>query len=81
LASDFIIDNELPPLLKAAEEKGTTILPLVLKPCRFIRDKKLSAFQAINDPRRPLIMLSDAEREEIFAQITERIETDIHFRE
>ena len=27
IASDFIINNELQPLLKNAEEKGTVILP------------------------------------------------------
>ena len=40
LASDFIIDNELPPLLHAAEEKGKIILPVIVKPCRFLKDPK-----------------------------------------
>ena len=41
LASDFIRNNELPPILKSAESKGTRILPVVLKPCRFSRDRAL----------------------------------------
>ena len=45
LASDFITDNELPPLLRNAEEKGTRIIPLILKPCRFTRDKNLREFR------------------------------------
>jgi hypothetical protein len=32
LASHFIVDNELPPLLAAAEGRGTIILPVILKP-------------------------------------------------
>ena len=39
LSSDFIIDNELPPLLRNAEERGTRIIPLIIKPCRFTRIK------------------------------------------
>jgi hypothetical protein len=74
LASDFIVDNELPPLLKAAEERGTVVLPLVLTPCRFVRDPNLAAFQAINDPRQPLIALPGAEREAIYARLAERVE-------
>jgi hypothetical protein len=74
LASDFIVDNELPPLLKAAEERGTVVLPLVLTPCRFVRDLNLAAFQAINDPRRPLIALPGAEREAVYARLAERVE-------
>lgn len=32
LSADFINNKEIPSLLKAAEEDGVTILPLILKP-------------------------------------------------
>ena len=35
LASDFIIDNELPQLLNAAKEKETVILLIKVKACYF----------------------------------------------
>jgi len=44
LASDFITNDELPPILTAAEQKGTRIIPIILKPCRFARDKNLRHF-------------------------------------
>jgi len=74
LASDFIVDNELPPLLKYAEEKGTVILPVIVKPCRFVSNKALSVYQAINDPKLPLSKLDDNDREEIYDKLAERIE-------
>lgn len=77
LASDFIVDNELPPLLQAAEKKGTVILPVIVKPCRFIRDKNLSQFQAINDPRLPLFALSEPDQETLYARVGERIESEL----
>lgn len=78
LASDFIIDNELPPLLKNAESHGTRIIPVICKPCRFARDKNLNHFQAINDPREPLISLSDGEQEKIFDMVSEFIEKSMN---
>jgi hypothetical protein len=80
LASDFIVDNELPPLLAAAEERGTAIIPLILKPCRFERDDNLSCFQAINSPKEPLLKLSAVEQEELYAKVAERIEKEIRSR-
>jgi hypothetical protein len=74
LASEFIASNELPPLLAAAEAKGTRIIPVIVKPSRFLRDERLSRFQAINDPARPVIVMMEAEREELFARLTETIE-------
>src|SRR5258706_15175147 len=58
LASEFVALDELPPLLTAAAQKDTIILPLILSPSRFLRTKSLSQFQAINDPMRPLINLT-----------------------
>jgi hypothetical protein len=54
LASDFIAENELPPLLGKAERGGATILAVIVSPCGFRREKKLSDYQAVNDPSKPL---------------------------
>jgi hypothetical protein len=75
LASDFIINNELPPLLKEADEKGTVIIPVILKPCRFTREEALSAFQSINSPEEPISGMEDHARELVFDAVAERIES------
>lgn len=77
LASDFIIDNEMPPLLQGAREKGTMILPVILKPCRFARDRNLSQFQALNPPSEPVLLLSPVEQEVIWDRVAYAIEAEI----
>lgn len=74
LASDFITDNELPPLLRNAENKGTRIIPLILKPCRFARDVNLRHFHAINDPDKALINLPAGEREMLYDSVAAEVE-------
>jgi hypothetical protein len=74
LASDFISKDELPPLLKAAEQDGATILPLILKTSRYANHKKLSKFQAVNDPQKePLSKLTEDEQDDILVRLTDRI--------
>lgn len=73
LASDFIADNELPPLLSAARDEGVVILPVVLKPCAFSDSPDLATFQAVNDPKAPLIALDEAEREQLWAEIARTV--------
>ena len=72
LASDFIAKDELPPFLKAAEEEGATILPVIVKPSLFAKTK-LSIFQAVNDPSKPLSTLSEAEQDAILVKLAERV--------
>jgi len=74
LASDFITDNELPPILRNAEEKGTRIIPIIVKPCRFTRDKNLRHFQAINDPKDALILLSEGDQEKHYDAVAAEVE-------
>lgn len=74
LASDFIVTNELPPLLKAAEEDGATILPVIISPCRFTRMDSLSRFQAVNDPAKPLVQMRRAGREKALDQVARAVE-------
>ena len=49
-ASDFIDENELPPMLAAAQAKGVRILPVILSASRFARDPSLARFQTVNSP-------------------------------
>ena len=73
LASDFISTDELPLLLKAAKNEGTTILPLILKPCLFTKHKELEEFQSVNEPSQPLSSLSENDQEEVLVDLANRI--------
>lgn len=78
LASDFIVENELPPILKKAEVEGTRIVPIILKPCRFSREKHLSQFQSLNPPDKPLLSMSDVEQEEMWDRLSQDIEIELN---
>ncbi len=72
LASDFIAEIELPSLLKAAKEKGATILPLIIHPCDYATSP-LSIFQAVNDPNEALSELPKPEQERHYIKLVKRI--------
>ena len=73
LASDFIVTNELPPLLEAAEKDGAVILSVIVSPSRFLKTS-LAQYQAVNNPNNSLIKLSKGEQEDVFVDVAERIE-------
>lgn len=60
LASDFIANDELPPILRKAVVEGTRVLPLIVAPCSF-EVSEISDFQAINSPDRTLADLGNDE--------------------
>ncbi len=72
LASDFIAHHELPPLLKAAQRAGATILPLIISDSAFL-DSELAAFQAINPTDQPLNTLNEGQIEQVLVQLYWRI--------
>lgn len=76
LASDFISTDELPPLLRKAEEEGTRILPLIVAPCSYGLSE-LSDFQAINSPDKTLadIEANDAAVERVYLELVKTIQT------
>lgn len=80
LASDFIVNNELPPLLIKADSKGLRILPVILKPCGFRRDPILSTFQSANDPTLPLLGLSLIEQEWLYDKVADEVAKEISAR-
>lgn len=73
LASEFIMDNELAPLLQAAESDG-----VIVSPCRFEKTQGLRQFQSVNPPSRSLIGMDRTKREEVFVRIADAIEAVIY---
>lgn len=73
LESKFIRDNELPPLLKAAEVDGALVLPIIAGPSLFLKKSELSQFRAVNIPEKPLISMTEGEQETTFLLVAERI--------
>ena len=72
LASQFIAEDELPPLLKSAKTRGTVILPIILSPCGF-DFSPLSHFQAANDPSKPLTKMNSHQKEELWNKVAKII--------
>ncbi len=69
LGSEFIATNELPPLLKAAENDGAAILILIVKPCLFEEFPDLNQYQAMNPPNRPVSKMVEDEKEELLVNL------------
>src|SRR4051794_3439679 len=74
-ASDFIDENELPPLLAAAEAKGVRILSVIISVSRFVQYPDLARFQAVNPPVRPLNEMPPAEQETVLDRLAHTIES------
>ncbi|MBN1322104.1 MAG: toll/interleukin-1 receptor domain-containing protein [Thermoleophilia bacterium] len=72
LASQFIRDHELPPLLQAARERGAIIIPVIVSPSLFAHTPELVAFQAVN-LERPLVDLPKGEQELVLVRVAETI--------
>jgi HEAT repeat protein len=73
LASDFITENELSPLLDAAEQQGLTVVWVLLSHCLYERSK-IVEYQAAHDLSQPLDSLSAAEQNRVLAEICRRIQ-------
>lgn len=71
-ASEFIANEELPELLKAANEEGATILSIIAKPCDF-KNSQLSIYQAMNDPNNTLLSMSELHKEELWVNLVTQV--------
>ena len=69
LGSEFISTDELPPLLKAAENDGAVILIVILKPCLFEEFPALNQYQAMNPPNNPVIKMTYSDKEELYVNL------------
>jgi hypothetical protein len=73
LASDFIMRHELPPLLAAAEERGTIVMPVIVGHSPYEDMPELARFQAANSPDRPLSSMRPSEWSRVLVNLARTI--------
>jgi hypothetical protein len=78
LASDFVVSNELPPLLHKAARGGLLVVPLIVSPCLFSENEELARYQCVNSPDRPLSGMSPTDAETTLVSLGRSI--DRYFR-
>jgi hypothetical protein len=76
LASHFIQENELPPLLKAAREHGVGIFWIYLSPCLF-EETPIASYQAAHRIPPALNRLSKPIRDEVLQTICRRLVQEV----
>jgi hypothetical protein len=77
LASKFIAEQELPPLLEAAKSEGVSILWVPVRPSSYERTA-IAKYQAVHSPEKPLITLSPGLRDKVLVKICEAIHQEYH---
>jgi len=76
LASDFIADNELPPLLDAAEAEGLTIIWIPLTYSGY-EETEIEKYQSAHPPNKPLDSLNPAQENQAWVKICQQIKAAI----
>jgi hypothetical protein len=79
LASDFIAEHELPPLLQVAEQEGLTIIWVYVSSCLY-NETEIGNYQAAHDISHPLKGLSEAELDDVLVDICQKIKDLIRER-
>ncbi len=72
LASDFIAEHELPPLLTAAKAKGVTILWIPISDS-LVSETDLNDYQSAHNPSKPLDTLTPPEQNQALVKICKEI--------
>ncbi len=73
LASKFIHENELPPLLEANRTEGLAILWIPVRSSHYTRTV-IAKYQAAHDPARPLSGMNRARQDSALVEIVKKIE-------
>lgn len=73
LASDYIHDHELAPLLQAAKDRGVSILWIPVRACS-VKKSPIYKLQALADPVKPLANMKANYRDAVWVAICESIE-------
>lgn len=73
MASDFITNEELQPILNKAVDEGTKILTLILRPTPMLEESGLLEYQTVNDPKKPLTGMTEYEQETTLVNLVEAI--------
>lgn len=77
MASDFIINNELQPLLENAGKRGTKIMPVMVRPCETLEESGLSEYQAPNGPDKTLVEMNEGEVHRTLSRLVKDIKSFI----
>lgn len=73
LNSEFICHEELPFLLQAADTEKIDIIPVAVTQGAFRGTPSLCRFQSINPPEHPLTDMTEAQRERLWDELTDKI--------
>ncbi len=74
LASRFIYENELPPLLEANKTEGLAIIWVPVESCHYTRTA-IAQYQAAHDPAKPLSDMNRAKWNKALVEVVKKIET------
>lgn len=80
LASDFVANKELPPLLHRAASGGVLILPVMIGHCLWEREE-LARYQCVNPPDKPLSSMATPDAEAVLVSLARSVDRYFHFLE